>query len=76
MSGEIRYYTSENMCGMGVSHGWPGNGLETGEMTEVRQSIGREDWNDLERFKRSGGLGQIAAMGQAQRQTLWTVMGL
>lgn len=76
MSGEIGYYRSENTCGMGVSHGWPGNVVETGEMTEVRQSIGKEDWNDLERFKRSGGLGQRAAMGQARRQTLWTIVGL
>lgn len=36
------------MCGMGVSQRWPGNGLETGEMTEDTQSIGREDWNELE----------------------------
>lgn len=72
MSAKIRYYRSEkNMCGMGVSHGQPGNVSETGKMTEVRQSIGREDWNDLERFKCAGG--QVVAVGQARRQKLWTV---
>ena len=61
---------------MGVSHGWPRNVFETGEMTEVRQSVGREDWNDMERFIWRGGLGQVAAVSQSWRQKLWTIMGL
>lgn len=55
MSGEIRYYRSEKNVWFGVSHVWPENILESGEITEVRQSISREDRNDLNRFKWRGG---------------------
>lgn len=61
---------------MGVRQGRPQNVFETGKMTEVRQGIGREDWKDLERFKLREGLGQVAAVGQAQRQKIWSMMGL
>ena len=43
---------------------------------EVQQSPGREDWNGPDNLLWRGGLRQMAGVGLAQGQKLWTFMDL